>query len=163
MKRLIKFLESDLPLMISGGALTLSIILAVVNAVLRYSISYTINGADAVITLCFAYTVFVGSAAAYKRGAHYGVDVLVSHLSERSKKVVQVLLDAILIVVMLLGFWLSVNLTKNAGNKTFEGLSILPYSVYDMSAVIGFGYSIVYSVEFFIADLKKLTQKEENT
>ena len=56
MKKVIKFLENDLPLVISGAALSISVLLATINAITRYTISYTINGADAFITLCFAYT-----------------------------------------------------------------------------------------------------------
>lgn len=158
MKRVIKFLKDDLPLVIAGLALCLSILLAVINAITRYTISYTMNGSDAIITLCFAYTVYVGSAAAFKRGQHYGVDVLVSRLAVRHRMAVQAVLDILILVIMCLGFWLSVQLTAKAGNKTFEGLR-LPYTVYDLSAVIGFGYSIIYAAEFLVKDVKKLMKK----
>lgn len=104
MKKVIKFLENDLPLVISGAALSISVLLATINAITRYTISYTINGADAFITLCFAYTVYVGSAAAYKRGQHYGVDILVANLPKEAQKWVQVLLDVCMAVIMILGF-----------------------------------------------------------
>ncbi|MCI7136218.1 MAG: TRAP transporter small permease subunit [Clostridiales bacterium] len=158
MKRVIKFLENDLPLVIAGTALALSILLAVINAITRYTLSYTMNGSDAIITLCFAYTVYVGSAAAFKRGQHYGVDVLVSRFSEKTRRVVQTVLDVLVLVVMCLGFWLSVQLTMKAGNKTFEGLR-LPYTIYDFSAVVGFGYSVLYALEFLASDIKKLIKK----
>lgn len=158
MKRVIKFLKDDLPLVIAGLALCLSILLAVINAITRYTISYTINGSDAIITLCFAYTVYVGSAAAFKRGQHYGVDVLVSRFSERHRMFTQTVLDILILVIMCLGFYLSVQLTMKAGNKTFEGLR-LPYTIYDMSAVIGFGYSMIYALEFLFKDAKKLLKK----
>lgn len=160
MKKLIKFLEDDLPMMISGTALTASVVLAVVNAVCRYTISHVINGADAWITLCFAYTVYVGGAVAFKRGAHYGVDIFVARLSKRNKQIVQVILDLCILVIMALGLWLSIQLTLKAGNKTFEGLR-MPYTVYDMSAVLGFGYSVVYAAEFLVTDAAKLFRKEE--
>lgn len=159
MKKVIKFLENDLPLVIAGTALVVSVILAVINAITRYTISYTINGSDAVITLCFAYTVYVGSAAALKRGQHYGVDVLVSRLSEKGRETVQIMLDVLILVIMCFGFWLSIQLTIKAGTKTFEGLR-LPYTIYDLSAVIGFGYSVIYALEFLVNDIKKLRRKE---
>lgn len=160
MKKLIKFLEDDLPLVISGTALTASVVLAVINAVCRYTISHMINGADAWITLFFAYTVYVGGAAAYKRGAHYGVDIFVAQLSKRNKKIVQVILDLCILIIMALGLWLSIQLTLKAGNKTFEGLR-MPYTVYDLSAVIGFGYSVIYAIEFLVKDFTELMRKEE--
>lgn len=160
MKKLVRFLENDLPLVISGTALTASVVLAVVNAVCRYTISHVINGADAWITLCFAYTVYVGGAAAFKRGAHYGVDIFVAQLSKRNKQIVQVVLDLLTLIIMLLGLWLSIQLTMKAGNKTFEGLR-MPYTIYDMSAVVGFGYSVIYAAEFLVKDAKELTRKGE--
>lgn len=160
MKKVIKFLENDLPLVISGAALSISVLLATINAITRYTTSYTINGADAFITLCFAYTVYVGSAAAYKRGQHYGVDILVANLPKEAQKWVQVLLDVCMAVIMILGFWLAYNLTAKVGTKTFEGLSSISYVWYDAAAVIGFGYSIIYSIEFLVKDIKNLKRKE---
>lgn len=159
MKKTLKFLENDLPLVISGGALALSVLLAIINALSRYTFSHVIKGADAIITLCFAYTVYVGSAAAFKRGQHYGVDVFVSRLSEKNKLKVQFILNIVILIIMALGFLLSLQLTMNAGYKRFEGLQ-LPYTVYDMSAVIGFGYCVIYAVEFVISDVKALFGKE---
>lgn len=159
MKKLLKFLKDDLPLVIAGFALSVSVLLAIINAISRYTLSHVIPGADAVITMCFAYTVYVGSAAAFKRGQHYGVDVFVSRLSVKNKMIVQFTLNILIFIIMCLGFYLSLQLTMNAGYKRFEGLS-LPYTVYDMSAVIGFGYSILYAIEFVIADVKQLFRRE---
>lgn len=160
MKRFVKFLKDDLPLVMACVTLVASVVLATVNAICRYTLSHMIPGADAWVALFFAYTVYVGSAAAFKHGAHYGVDVFVDKLSDKNKKIVQAIVDVIVLIVMCLCFWLSVQLTMNAGNKRFEGLG-MSYVIYDMSAVIGFGYSIIYAVEFLIADVKKLLKKEE--
>ena len=160
MKKFLKFIKDDFPLVLSCVTLVASILLATANAICRYTLSHMITGADAWVALFFAYTVYVGSAAAFKQGAHYGVDVFVDKLSTKNKKFVQILVDIVVLLVMGLCFWLSVQLTMNAGNKRFEGLG-MSYVVYDMAAVIGFGYSIIYAVEFLIADVKKLIKKEE--
>lgn len=160
MKRFIKFIKDDLPLVLACCTLTASVVLATVNAICRYTLSHMIPGADAWVALFFAYTVYVGSAAAFKQGAHYGVDVFVNRLAPQKQKIVQALVDVIVLLVMGLCFWLSIQLTMKAGNKRFEGLG-MSYIIYDMSAVIGFGYSIIYAVEFLIADIKKLVKKED--
>lgn len=160
MKKFVKFIKDDFPLVLSCVTLVASIVLATANAICRYTLNHMITGADAWVALFFAYTVYVGSAAAFKQGAHYGVDVFVDKLSTKNKKIVQAIVDVIVLAVMCLCFWLSVQLTMNAGNKRFEGLG-MSYVIYDMSAVIGFGYSIIYAVEFLIADVKKLIKKEE--
>ena len=160
MKKVMKFIMDDLPLVLACVTLVASIVLATVNAICRYTLSHVIPGADAWIALFFAYNVYVGSAAAFKHGAHYGVDVFVDRLSPKNKKIVQALVDVIVLVVMCLCFWLSIQLTLKAGNKRFEGLG-MSYVIYDMSAVIGFGYSIIYALEFLIADVKKMGKKEE--
>lgn len=159
MKRFIKFIKDDFPLVLACCTLTASVVLATVNAICRYTLSHMIPGADAWVALFFAYTVYVGSAAAFRQGAHYGVDVFVNKLSSKNQKTVQAIVDVIVLAVMCLCFWLSVQLTMNAGNKRFEGLG-MSYVIYDMAAVIGFGYSIIYALEFLIADVKKLLQKE---
>ena len=88
------------------------------------------------------------------------MDVFVNRLAPQKQKIVQALVDVIVLLVMGLCFWLSIQLTMKAGNKRFEGLG-MSYIIYDMSAVIGFGYSIIYAIEFLIADIKKLVKKED--
>ncbi|MCC8059300.1 MAG: TRAP transporter small permease subunit [Clostridiales bacterium] len=154
MKKLIKFLD-NLPLVISGTALTLSIILCFVNVIGRYFFSFTFNGFSAVMTLCFAYCVFVGSGAAYRYGMHYGVDVFVASLSPGGKAISKVLLDVLMILIMAFGTYLSFVLSLKATSKTLEGLNI-SYFWYDLSAVIGFAYSFIWSLIFMIKDYKKM-------
>lgn len=160
MKKCIKFVKDDFPLVLACCTLLLSIVLATINAISRYTTSHMISGADAWVALFFAYTVYVGSAAAFKQGAHYGVDIFVNRFSDRNQKTVKIVVDLAVLFVMALCFWLSVQLTLKSGNKRFEGLG-MSYVIYDMSAVIGFSYSVIYSVEFLLNDLRKLTQKEE--
>lgn len=159
MKKIVKFLKDDLPLVLACCTLTASVVLATVNAICRYTLARMIPGADAWVALFFCYTVYVGSAAAFKQGAHYGVDVFVNRLTAKNQKILQAVVDVIVLAVMCLCFWLSVQLTLKAGSKRFEGLG-MSYVIYDMAAVIGFGYSIIYAIEFLITDVKKLIKKE---
>lgn len=145
----------NLPLAVASAALILSIILCFMNVITRKLFSFTFNGFDAMMTLCFGYTVFVGSAAAYERGMHYGVDVLVSALPPKGQAVAKVMLDVVMTVVMACGTWLSYVLSVNAMGKTMEGLNI-PYFWYDAAALIGFAYSTVFSLEFLWKDLRAL-------
>lgn len=142
----------NLPLVIASTALILSVILCVMNVITRKIFSFTFNGFDAMMTLCFGYTVFVGSAAAYEKGMHYGVDVLVSTLPAGARAAAKVVLDVVMTVVMACGTWLSYVLSVNAMGKTMEGLNI-PYFWYDIAALIGFFYSTVFSLEFLWKDI----------
>lgn len=150
---MLKKILHSIPLVIASAALFCAIALCFVNVVTRYFFSFTYNGLDAAITLCFAYTVFVGSAAAYKLKMHYGVDSFVATLSAQNRAAAQVLLDILLLVIMLCGTYLSVVLSVKAMGKTVEGLNI-PYFWYDLSAVIGFLYCTVYSAEFLAEDIR---------
>ena len=154
MKKILTALR-NLPLVAASAALILSILLCFMNVVTRKLFSFTFNGFDAMMTLCFGYTVFVGSAAAYEKGMHYGVDVLVSALPAGAKAAAKVALDVVMVMVMVCGTYLSVVLSVNALGKTMEGLNI-PYFWYDLAAVIGFGYSTVFSLEFLWRDVRAL-------
>lgn len=78
MKKTLKWILCNPMEIMAAAALTASILISVTNGLTRYLIKYTWNPGTDVNTICFAYVVFCGSAAAYRRKMHYGIDVFVS-------------------------------------------------------------------------------------
>ncbi len=139
---------------IAATALALSIFLTTINAVTRYAFSWVWNPLTDMNTLFFGYTVFCGSAAAYKRKMHYGIDIIVNSLPAKIKTAVDMLTHAIMLFGMGFAAYLAYDLTIKVSGKVLPNTDI-SYFWFDLSAFLGFGYMFIYELEHTIADVKK--------
>lgn len=162
MKKALKWIVLNPMEIIAAIALTASILISVTNGLTRYLIKYTWNPGTDVNTICFAYVVFCGSAAAYRRKMHYGIDVFVNLLPEKVRKFVEVLTHLVTLTALAVATCLAVSLTLNVGGKIMPNTKI-SYFWYDLSAVIGFAFMSVYELQNTVNVLKALgkTKKGE--
>jgi len=103
----IKGIVLNLDAIITCVTLSLCTILVNANIFTRYLFNTPIYWAEEVATSLFIWTVFIGSAYAYRIHAHLGVDVLVTLLPEKAKKGVGLFIDIIEIAVLAILFWVS--------------------------------------------------------
>lgn len=146
---------------ISAVALTVSILLTTFNAFTRYCFRYTWNPSIDIIQLCFAYTVFCGSASAYKRKMHYGIDIVISKLPPKMRQIVGLITHVILLVALGYATYLSADLMLHVGGKVLATTKI-SYAWFDLSAVIGFFFMTLYELQWGIDDLKKFLKAKED-
>ena len=159
-KNILKWLACNSMELIAGIALTASILITTVNALTRYTIRVTWNPGTDITTLCFAWVVFCGAAAAYKRKMHYGIDILVSHLPAKVKPYLEIPTHFIVIAALAYVTYLSFDLSVHVGGKILSNTKI-SYFWYDLSAIIGFTYMTVYEVIFTVEDIKALKCRKE--
>ncbi len=159
-KKTIKWIIHNPMEVIAGVAITLSVLITTVNALTRYLLRYTWNPSTDVVILLFAYTVFCGSAAAYKRKMHYGIDIVIGRLPEKIQWTVKMLCHLLMIVTLVAATWLSFDLTMNVGGKVMANTKI-SYRWFDLSAVLGFGYMAFYEIQQTIEDLKCYRKEKE--
>lgn len=119
----------------------------------RYIFSYSIVWGQEFCTICLVYVTFIGSAAAYKRNLHYGMDFLTDHLPDQLRYMIKLLLNFILVFLFAYLTYASFVYTMNS-KKTMQ-ISRIPYSYLDLSAVLGFASMTFYSVLFFIQGIFK--------
>lgn len=67
------------------------IVLTFVNAVLRYVFSVPIGWAEEISTLLYTFMVFFGLSGTLKDGSAVGVDIVVSLLPKKARKVIDVI------------------------------------------------------------------------
>ncbi len=154
-KEIAKWVIVNLPELIAGGALIFAITLTMINAFTRYLLHYTINGSDEFVCIAFAWIVFPGTAAAYRRKMHYGVDLLVSKLPARLQTCIQLLTQAIILVIMCTLTYLSLELYRNVGTKIMTATRI-SYRVLDSGMLFGFALMSLYSLIFLVQDIRNL-------
>lgn len=129
--------------------------LVVVNVITRYVFRTGIPWAEEFATGCFVWTVFVGSAACYKRRAHVGVDIIVNKLPRVPQNVVKITVDVLMLVLLVYMSYLSCFYIYKSYRKptAILGISSATFSV---SLPIAFIDMAVWSLIFIIKDWKSI-------
>lgn len=159
----LKSILLNLDAIITCVTLSLCTILVNANIFSRYLFNTPIYWAEEVATSLFIWTVFVGSAYAYRNHSHLGVDILVKMLPGKAKKVSQFIVSIIEIAVLAMLTYVSAQYVQNSWNRVTDVL-MMPRWYFSIAVPIGFGWSLLYAIVFFIQRLMgKSTGKEEET
>lgn len=136
------------------GSVTISItVLSVItNVILRYGFGIQFAWIEEVSVGCFIWTVFLGATAAYKDKALIGVEVLTKILPFRGRRVLELIIYTLLLVLNGTLFYLSYNYTAGS-NKITSALEV-SYVYINSSIVVSFGLMTIYSVKFLVEDIK---------
>lgn len=159
MKKALKWIAHNPMELIAAVALTASVFISVINGLTRYLIKYTWNPGTDVNTLCFAYVVFCGSAAAYRRKMHYGIDVFVNILPEKLRKTIEIIAHLVTLAALVAATGMAVNLMLHVGGKIMPNTKI-SYVWYDLSAVLGFAFMAFYQAEQTLDILKAFIKEK---
>ena len=152
----------NLPTILAGAALFTIVIMETAQCIYRYTLSHTFNFVDDVAVVCFSWTIFAGAAAAYKAKMHYGLDVLVNAIPLKHKAKYAVVLDALIMLSFAYFLYYSIVLFANVGPKILMTTGI-SYRWVDGGLVYGMFMMLIYSIEFLVADIRKLKAEKEGT
>jgi len=151
---------------IASTAIAAMLVICSCNVFARYVLKNAISWSDEVDICLLAWATFVGSAAAYKRNLHYGMDFLMSQMPEKSKQIVHIIITAIITTTCAF-------LAYHSWIFTSKAVKVMPYTrisykYIDASAVVGFTsmaiYSIIYMVQACVAPNKfKARYQDEDT
>lgn len=160
-KKVLKWIALNPMEILAAMSLSACILMAVVNAFTRYALKWTWNPTTDLTTLLFGWLVFCGSAAAYKRKMHYGIDIVVSKLPTGMRNGANLLAHVITCVSLVTATVISWQLSVKATGKLMPNTNI-PYFWYDLSAVVGFFYMAIYEIEQTVQEIKKLYLNKNN-
>lgn len=137
---------------ISATSISVMLVICFSNVVARYVFHDAISWADEVEVCLLAWATFVGSAAAFKRNLHYGMDFLIVRLPEKGKFAFRI--GVIALIGATCGFlcYHSFLLTQNAAKVM--PYSRLSYKYIDSSAVVGFASMTIYSIIYLVQSAK---------
>lgn len=151
-------LIADIPMIIAMAGLAVSVSFTCVNVFTRYFLDYTFAGTSEIISICFTWMIFSGTAYAYKKGQHYGIDLLVDALPAAAQRVIKLIVDVLMIVVFVYCVQLSFTYTRNVVDSPMPALRI-SYAWYYTSAIYGFGMMLIYAAKDLIHDIKAVRSK----
>ena len=160
MKKYAKLFLNNFELIFASLCVTATTLLVLMNVFLRYFMNTGIYWSEEVATMCFVWCIFVGSASAYKNGAHLGVDLLVKKLPKIPRAIVKILVDILLIAINGYILYLSIKFVSTSYQKPTAVLAISSAWV-SSSLIVGFGLTTIYAIRDLIRDIVKTVKGEE--
>ncbi|PKM51360.1 MAG: TRAP transporter small permease [Firmicutes bacterium HGW-Firmicutes-7] len=160
----LKHVLRNLEEIISGVFISITVVVVIINVILRYFLNTGLYWAEEVATISFVWSVFMGASATYKHRMNIGIDVLVNKGSEKVKRIVKLIVDILLFVITTYIFYLSIVFTKTASIKPTAVLGISSGYV-NSALLVGFGLMTLHAVRFLAEDIKSFANpinKEEN-
>lgn len=153
MKYNVKTILKNLDEIIAGACIIATISIVLVNVFTRYILNTGIYWTEEVSTGLFVWSVFIGSAAAYKKHMHVGVDMIVKRLPPKGKYIVKITVDFILIVINFYITRISITYIMVSYRKVTPVLELSSATI-SSSILISFFLMSIYSVYFFFYDIK---------
>ena len=160
-KQLAKVILGNLDAIVTSLTLMACVILVNLNIIMRYFFSMPIRWSEEVVTSLFVWTVFIGSAYAYRKHQHLGVDIVLNILPERVRRVVSGVMAIVELAVLVM---LTVISSQYVYHLIFSRSGAVKMVLTDLLRVpkwwtgiavpIGFGISTFHSIRFLAARLK---------
>lgn len=123
---------------IACACLVVVIVLTFINAILRYVFSIPLGWAEEISTLMYTFMVFFGLSGTLKTGSAVGVDIVVSLLPQKGRKIVDVIATVISLVVWLILVYLGARLALQTKGTATPYL-LIPYRyIYWFMPISGF-------------------------
>nr|WP_273702483.1 TRAP transporter small permease [Tepidanaerobacter syntrophicus] len=127
------------------------------NVFCRYLLGIVFNWAEELSTIAFVWCVYCGSAAAYKKNDHIGINVLVNLLPEKGRKIAATFVDIFDLIVSSSITYLSIVMMQSSISKLTPVMRI-PYAFVNFSVTLGFGLMSIYAIGHIVKRLKGVEQ-----
>ncbi|WP_319777075.1 TRAP transporter small permease [Maridesulfovibrio sp.] len=150
-----KFLFKNFDLFVSGFFLCITVAVVIVNVALRYLFQSGLFWAEEVSTTAFIWSVFVGSAAAYRYKMHIGIDMISQIGPKVWRNFIAVVIDLLMLVINGYIVYLSVLYIQANKLKRTPVLDI-PAVYVNLALTVGFSLMTIYALGFLYTDLRKL-------
>lgn len=154
--RILKRIFVNFEEVVAGSALFLMTACVFFNTFGRIFFKKSFATLDELSYLFFAYVIFVGSSALYKRYGHGVIDLVVRLLPEKIQAAISAVISALLVFICGLTFYLSCGYCLSAWTRYSQTLQI-PQSFTAFALVLGFFFMTIHSV-FFLKNV--ITKKD---
>ncbi len=150
-----KQIFSNFDLILSGFFLCITVLVVIVNVALRYLFHGGIFWAEEVATTSFIWSVFIGSAAAYRYKMHIGIDLVSRFGSATWRSFVAVVIDVMMLAINGYIVYLSILFT-NANKLKRTPVLDIPALYVNLALTVGFSLMALYALGYLYRDLRIL-------
>lgn len=130
---------------VAGAGLIAVVLITIFNIVNRYVLEQSAVWAPELAEMIFAWVVFLGASAAWKRGMHISISVVVSRLGPRAQALVRLAGDAILVAFLAYATYLAAKITLSSYSRLSPVMRV-PFSYIYASAAICFSLMLLRQV-----------------
>lgn len=125
------------------GAMFVSIVALVFSAALMRAFNLPLVWADDVASFLFSWVAFLGADIALRHSRLVGVDILVNRWSPKARKLSEIIVYAIMIVLLIAFVYFGVNLSIRNWDRDFQTLSFMSYSAVTLSLPVASALMII--------------------
>ena len=152
---------SNFDLILSGFFLCITVLVVIVNVALRYLFHGGIFWAEEVATTSFIWSVFIGSAAAYRYKMHIGIDLVSKFGPETWRSLIAVVIDVMMLVINGYIVYLSILFTHENKLKRTPVLDI-PALYVNLALTVGFSLMVLYALGYLYRDIRTLFSSQND-
>ena len=139
--------------------ISVTVVVVIMNVFTRYFLKFTYFWAEEVAVGCFVWTIFLGTAAAYRERALIGVEAIVVLLPKKIRKIVEFITFLLLVIISGIMFYFS--LTYVMGSSKITSALEISYSYINSGIVLSFALMTIYSVIFAAQCFKEMVKGQE--
>lgn len=150
-----KKLLNNFELILSGFFLCITVLVVIVNVGMRYLLQSGIFWAEEVSTTAFIWSVFIGSAAAYKHKMHIGIDFVTRIGPPAMRKSLAVIIDLLMVIINGYIVYLS-SLFIQANSLKRTPVLDIPAIYVNLALSTGFTLMTIHALIFLYRDTKAL-------
>lgn len=157
-----KQILSNFDLILSGVFLCITVLVVIVNVALRYLFHGGLYWAEEIATTSFIWSVFVGSAAAYRYKMHIGIDLISKFGPATWRSFIAVIIDMLMLVINGYIVYLSI-FFMNANKLKRTPVLDIPAFYVNLALTVGFSLMVIYALGFLYRDLRLLFGTHETS
>jgi len=132
------------------------------QVVFRYLLKSPLPWSQDVVRLCFVYVVFWGAAYCVRDKAHLNIDVMLTLISRKARKVVEILINIILVAFFVFIAWVGIEFAKSGSTQTAPYLPI-PMMVYYLSLPTSAVLMVYYMIKNILEQIRNFNQNVTET
>lgn len=129
------------------------------QVVTRFILKSPLKWSQDIIRLCFVYIVFWGAAYCVKEKAHLNVDVFLTMLKPKMRKVVELIINIMLMAFMIFLIIFGFKFAQTGATQNAPYLPI-PMSIYYLSVPTGACFMVYYMIQEIIIQMKNINNNK---
>lgn len=133
--------------------ISVTVVVVIMNVFTRYFLDFTYFWAEEIAVGCFAWTIFLGTAAAYREKGLIGVEAIVVLLPEKIRNIVEFF--TYILLTVLSGIMCLFSFTYVSSSSKITAALEISYGYINSAIVISFTLMTVYSINFALESFKK--------
>lgn len=153
MMKIIKRILQDFEVILSGLFLSVTVLVVIVNVMLRFFFQGGLFWVEEVATTCFIWSVFIGASAAYKYKMHIGIDLITKLFPEKGREFISIFINLLMVCINGYITYLSTILIRANTLKRTPVLDI-PSIYVNLAITVGFGLITIHAVQYLVFEAR---------